>query len=101
MAAPVGTKYPDELDGFEAVSPLTRITYQYWNTILSALNAIESALSAVTLEVSLGSGQLPSYTTAQRDLLEAGAVRIIYNSTSDTIQVYQGGAWYDIVEVTP
>lgn len=42
---------------------------------------------------SVGRLQLPSYTTAARDLLTAVAGDLIYNSTTDKLNFYTGSAW--------
>ena len=39
---------------------------------------------------------LPSMTTTERDNLSAVNGMIIYNSTTATVQVYQGGAWASV-----
>lgn len=39
---------------------------------------------------------LPSMTTTERDNLTAINGMIIYNSTTTTVQVYQGGAWASV-----
>jgi len=40
--------------------------------------------------------KLLSLTTAQRDALTPAAGMVIYNSTTTTVQVYQGGAWVSV-----
>ena len=39
---------------------------------------------------------LPSFTTTERDNLTAVNGMILYNSTTATVQVYQGGAWANV-----
>lgn len=40
--------------------------------------------------------QLPSLTTTERDALTAAAGMIVYNSTTATLQKYEGGAWVSL-----
>ena len=39
---------------------------------------------------------LKSYTTTQRDSLTSAAGDIIYNSTTNKVQVYNGSSWSDL-----
>ena len=39
---------------------------------------------------------LKSYTTTQRDALTSAAGDMIYNSTTNKVQVYTGSAWEDL-----
>lgn len=50
----------------------------------------------VTVTDATGYVKLPSLTTAQRNALTAANGMMVYNSTTNTIQSYEGGAWSDI-----
>ena len=69
------------------------------------LGAVNLAGDTMTGQLSFsGAGhaglKLNSLTTTQRDLLTPAEGMLIYNSTSSTVQKYQGGTWSDVTAST-
>ena len=53
----------------------------------------KSSGNNVAMQCSLN---LKSYTTTQRDALTSAAGDIIYNSSTNAVQFYNGSAWNDL-----
>lgn len=62
---------------------MVRITDRYDERLKDLENYIESF-------------SIPHYTTTERDALSAINGRMIYNTTTGRLEVYQSGAWYYI-----
>lgn len=69
---------------------LSREWYRWLRTVQDRLDVLSRVIGDD------GVVTLPSLTTEQRDALAAVAGMLIYNTTTGTVQRYQGGAWGDL-----
>jgi hypothetical protein len=83
--------------GSNNVNWFTRFTGGGWlfnNT--GAAVTTQTTSAALEINGTTGAVLLPRLTTAQRDALTATNGMILYNTTTDKIQAYAGGAWVDL-----
>ena len=83
--------------GINAVNYLTRFTDGGWliNYTASAVTA-QTASAALEVNGTTGAVLFPRMTTAQRDALTATNGMVIYNTSTDKLQVRAAAAWVDL-----
>lgn len=67
------------------------------NQRVSVRTTTPSASAAFEVAGTTGAILLPRLTTTQRDALTSVNGMIIYNSSLDKVQVYEGGAWASVI----